>query len=202
MYASLMAAVRVSDTLICIDIDVPTEDSGEIVKALAKQVVAYSLRNLERLPLENVLQDSAITNMTQAHGAEPKELTVPEILMGLVGHVEGSPENHDQDPPAPDDDYIVGGTGVVKALDICLNRAERTREDNAPSPSGAGTSSRALQEGQFKKGKAKEKSKNWLDSARKIRARLQPALIKEAKNGDANSFSKSYFPNTRFLLRY
>ena len=196
MYASLMAAVRVSDTLICIDIDVPTEESGEIVKALAKQVVAYSLRNLERLPLENVLQDSAITNMTQAHGGEPKELTVPEVLMGLVGHVEGSSENHDQDPPAPDDDYIVGGTGVVKALDICLNRAEGMREENRPSSSGGvGTPTRALQDGQFTKGKAKEMSKNLLDSARKIRARLQPALIKEAKNGDANSFSKSWCPN-------
>ena len=199
MYASLMAAVRVSDTLICIDIDVPTEDSGEIVKALARQVVAYSLRNLERLPLENVLQDSAITSMTQAHGAEPKEMTVPDVLMGLVGHVEGFPENHDQDPPAPDDDYIVGGTGVVKALDICLNRAERMRDENAPSPGGAGTPNRALQEGQFTKGKAKEMSKNLLDSARKIRGRLQPALIKEAKAGDANSYRKSCFSNPHSL---
>ena len=184
MYASLMAAVRVSDTIICIDIDVPTEESGEIVKALAKQVVAYSLRNLERLPLENVLQDSVITNMTQAHGAALKELKVPDILMGLVGHVEGSSENYDQDPPAPDDDYIVGGTGLVKALDICLNRAERVREDSVdstdltPLSSGAGTPSRVLKDGELVKGKAKEMSKNLLESARKIRARLRPALIK------------------------
>ena len=208
MYASLMAAVRVSDTLICIDIDVPTEDSGEIVKALAKQVVAYSLRNLERLPLENVLQDSAIANMTQAHGAEPKELKVPDVLMGLVGHIEGSSENHDQDPPAPDDDYIVGGTGVVKALDICLNRAERMREDSVdspdvtPLPSGAGTPSRVLKEGEFTKRKAKEMSKNLLESARKIRARLRPALFKEAKAGNDMSYSKSGFFQPALFCSY
>ena len=46
LYASLMAAVRVSDSIICIDIDVPTQESGEMVQALAKQVVAYSLRNM------------------------------------------------------------------------------------------------------------------------------------------------------------
>ena len=194
MYASLMAAVRVSDTIICIDIDVPTEDSGDIVKALAKQVVAYSLRNLERLPLGSVLQGSAIANMTEPHGASPKELTVPDVLMGLVGHVDGNPENHDHDPPAPDDDYIVGGTGVVKALDICLSRAERTRQDSAdvtPLQSGTGTPSRVLQEGNFAKGKAKEMSKNLLDSARKIRARLQSALVKEAKSGKESSYGKS-----------
>lgn len=194
MYASLMAAVRVSDTLICIDIDVPSEDSGDIVKALAKQVVAYSLRNLERLPLESVLQGSAVANLTEPHGAPPKELTVPDVLLGLVGHVDGVPENHDYDPPAPDDDYIVGGTGVVKALDICLSRAERARHDSAdltPSQSGAGTPSKVLQDGEFAKGKAKEMSKNLLDSARKIRARLRPALIKEAKSGNEQSYSKS-----------
>ena len=46
LYASCMAAVRVSDSIVCIDIDVPTHDSGEMVQALAKQVVAYSLRNM------------------------------------------------------------------------------------------------------------------------------------------------------------
>ena len=204
MYASLMAAVRVSETIICIDVDVPTEDAGEIVKALAKQVVAYSLHNLERLPLENVLQDSAILNMTEPHGGQ-KELTVPDVLIGLVGHMDGMPDNHDHDPPAPDDDYIVGGTGVVKALDICLNRAEWSRKDSrdlsAPQ-SGAGTP-KVIQDGELSKGKAKDMSKNLLESARKIRARLQPALIKEAKAGNDLSYSRSHlYQYHQYLNKY
>lgn len=49
LYASLMAAARVSDSIISIDIDVPTSEAGEIVQALAKQVVAYCLRNMVSL---------------------------------------------------------------------------------------------------------------------------------------------------------
>lgn len=188
LYASLMAAVRVSDTIICIDVDVPSQDSSEVVKALAKQVVAYSLRNLERLPLAET-SDSAKAAMADPHGGE-KQLTVPDILLHLVGHMDGFPENHDNDDPAPDDDYIVGGTGVVKALDICLNRAADGRKDSrdlSPLASGTGTPKKVLQGSEVTKGKAREMSKNLLDSARKIRARLQPALIKEAKTG--NDFS-------------
>ena len=191
LYASLMAAVRVSDSLICIDIDVPTQDSSEIVKALAKQVVAYSLQNLERLPLAET-SDSAIAAMADPHGGERK-LTVPDILLHLVGHVDDYPENHDNDEPAPDDDYIVSGTGVVKALDICLNRAadgSKGSRDRSPFQSGTGTPRKVLEDSEVSKGKAKEMSKNLLDSARKIRARLQPALVKEAKSGDEMSYSE------------
>jgi Ran GTPase-activating protein (RanGAP) involved in mRNA processing and transport len=191
LYASLMAAVRVSDSLICIDIDVPTQDSSEIVKALAKQVVAYSLRNLERLPLAET-SDSAIAAMADPHGGET-QVTVPDVLLHLVGHMDDYPNNHDNDEPAPDDDYIVGGTGVVKALDICLNRAadgRRGSRDGSPFQSGTATPRKVLQGNEVTKGKAKEMSKNLLDSARKIRARLQPALVKEAKSGDEMNYSK------------
>ena len=41
-----MAAVRCSDSIVAIDVDVPTPNAGEIVQALAKQMVAYSLRNM------------------------------------------------------------------------------------------------------------------------------------------------------------
>lgn len=190
LFASLMAAVRVSDSIICIDIDVPSQDSSEVVKALAKQVVAYSLRNLERLPIAET-SDSAIAAMADPHGGE-KELTVPDVLLHLVGHVDGFPENHDSDEPAPDDDYIVGGTGVVKALDICLKRAEHGRNDSrdmSPLPSSTGTPKKILQGTEVSKGKAKEMSKNLLGSARKIRGRLQPALIKEARAGNDMSYS-------------
>jgi Ran GTPase-activating protein (RanGAP) involved in mRNA processing and transport len=195
LYASLMAAVRVSHTIICIDIEVPSPESSEIVKALARQVVAYSLRNLERMPLADT-SDSAKAAMADAHGGE-KQLTVPDVLLHLVGHVDDYTENHDNDEPAPDDDYIVGGTGVVKALDICLNRAAEGRKkdsrDLSPFQSGTGTPVKVLQGSQVSKGKAKDMSKNLLDSARKIRARLQPALIKEAKSGNEMSYSM-YLP--------
>ncbi|KAL8781960.1 MAG: hypothetical protein Q9213_005768 [Squamulea squamosa] len=187
LYASLMAAVRVSKTIVCIDIDVPTEDSSEVVKALAKQVVAYSLRNMERLPLTEG-SDTAVAALADPHGGE-KHVTVPDVLLHIVGHVDGVPESHDSDDPAPDDDYIVGGTGVVKALGICLNRAADQRKgsrDMSPAPDHSGTMNptrTVLQESEVNKGKAKEMSKNLLGSARKIRARLQPALVREAHAG-------------------
>ncbi|KAL8659954.1 MAG: hypothetical protein Q9226_000176 [Calogaya cf. arnoldii] len=190
LYASLMAAVRVSKTIVCIDIDVPTEDSSEVVKALAKQVVAYSLRNMERLPLTEG-SDSAIAALADPHGGE-KHVIVPDVLLHLVGHIDGAPENHDNDGPAPDDDYIVGGTGVVKALGICLDRAADQRKgsrDMSPAAGYSGTvtpTRRVLQESEVNKGKAKEMSKNLLGSARKIRSRLQPALVREAHAGSSS----------------
>ena len=45
----MMAAVRVSRTLIAVDIEVPSAESNEVVRALASQIVAYSLRNLGAL---------------------------------------------------------------------------------------------------------------------------------------------------------
>ena len=200
LYASLMAAVRVSDSIICIDIDVPSPDSSEVIKALAKQVVAYSLRNLEHLPLAET-SDSAIAAMADPHGGE-KQFSVPDILLHLVGHVEEYPDDHDNDEPAPDDDYIVGGTGVVKALDICLNRAADGRKysrDASPLHSGTTTPKKMLSgSSQVSQGKAKEMSKNLLGSARKIRSRLQPALIKEARAG--NDLSYSMFERTKTKL--
>jgi hypothetical protein len=187
LYASLMAAVRVSKTLVCIDIDVPVAESSEVVKALAKQVVAYCLRNMEREPVAEITEAAAATS--ESSGSE-KEVAVPDVLLHLVGHVEGFPENHDDDEPAPDDDYVIGGTGVVKALGICLrnkiNDSRRPSTDrlNSEDTSGANTPKTVSS------GKAKDMSKNLLGSARKIRARLQPALVKEAQSGDRNSYRK------------
>ncbi|KAL9599582.1 MAG: hypothetical protein Q9219_003738 [cf. Caloplaca sp. 3 TL-2023] len=186
LYASLMVAVRISKSIICIDVDVPTEDSSEVVKALAKQVVAYSLRNMENIPLTESTE-TATAALADPHGGA-KHVTVPDVLLHLVGHIDGVPENHDNDGPAPDDDYIVGGSGVVKALGICLNRAtdnKRESRDMSPAPdSGRVTPTRKILQGdEVSKGKAKELSKDLLGSARKIRSRLQPALVREAEVG-------------------
>ncbi|MCJ1389888.1 hypothetical protein MMC18_002745 [Xylographa bjoerkii] len=199
LYASLMAAVRVSDSIICIDIDVPSQDSSEIVKALAKQVVAYCLRNMERGPVAEAYENAA-ASIAGPHGGE-KYVSVPDILLHLVGHVDGSPENHDDDEPAPDDDYIVGGTGVVKALGVVLgNRAadhRRTSQDITPTESGTVTPKQAIQGAEMAKGKAKNMSKNLLESARKIRMRLQPALVREQRNGNDGAYSEFFRQSLR-----
>jgi hypothetical protein len=191
LYASLMAAVRVSQTIVCIDIEVPSSDSSEIVKALAKQVVAYCLWNMERGPVAEIQQ--AATALAEPHGGE-KDVVVPDVLLHLVGHLEGGHENHDDDEPAPDEDYVIGGTGVVKALGICLrNRgndsrrpsADRTFSDMSDAGSGSATPKTPVSGG-----KAKDMSKNLLGSARKIRARLQPALVKESRASDGNNYRK------------
>ena len=207
LYASLMAAVRVSDSIVSIEIDVPTQDSGEMVQALAKQVVAYSLRNMvrpEQLDQTQGLDEALTAGQERGPIAEAYTGTgtpaydldkVPDILLHLVGHVDGFPENHDDDEPAPDADYIVGGTGVVKALSVCLgNKAgdyRRPSRDSTPAMSGTATPKQDFEDKQSAKGKAM--SKNLLGSARKIKARLQPALAREADQGDDMSYS-TIFP--------
>ncbi len=192
LYASLMVAVRVSKSIICIDIEVPSHNSSEVVKALAKQVVAYSLRNMERGPVAEAYAAGVAPNI-EPHIGE-KQVAVPDILLHLVGHVGGSAEYHDDDEPAPDDDYIVGGTGVVKALGVCLgNRStdhRRPSRDVSPGGSGTVTPKQVLKGADVTKGKAREMSKDLLGSARKIRARLQPALGRELRTGNDMAYSK------------
>lgn len=223
LYASLMAAVRVSSTLICIDIDVsskcslgcggsqadilqvPSQDNSEVVKALAKQVVAYSLRNMEQFAIAEATGTAipnATAKLTEPHGGEKqiKEITVPDVLMHLVGHVDGVSVNHDRDDPAPDDDYIVGGTGVVKALQYVLGeKANDLRRTSVPSTPISGSMTPTQRPGssagliEQQQGKAKKMSKNLLGSARKIRMRLQPALVREAQAGDELAYRRLRF---------
>lgn len=149
---------------------------------------------------------NATAELTGPHGgaASMKEFTVPDVLMHLVGHSQGVSEGHDADAPAPDEDYIVGGTGVVKALQYVLgekaNDIKRTSLPPTPTgntPTGALTprdrpgSSAGLVEGGPVQ--AKKMSKNLLGSARKIRDRLQPALIKEAHSGNDLAYRRLLF---------
>ena len=142
---------------------------------------------------------NATAALTGAYGGEKgiKEITVPEVLMHLVGHVEGSSEMHDNDGPAPDEDYIVGGTGVVKALQYVLGeKANDDKRHSFPStPSGTITPRErpGSSAGLVDSGKAKKMSKNLLGSARKIRDRLQPALVKEAAAGDEMAYRRLMF---------
>ena len=138
---------------------------------------------------------AAAADLVKPHEAnEGDEVTVPNVLVHLVGHVDGMGGHHDDDDePAPDDDYIVGGTGVVKALQYVLNeQAQEFKRTSAPVSGVTTPKEREVEAGreQERRGKAKEMSKNLLGSARKIRARLQPALVKEATIGDEMAYSE------------
>nr|GFD58764.1 hypothetical protein [Tanacetum cinerariifolium] len=69
-----------------------------------------------------------------------KEIAVPDVLMHLVGHVEGDSGPHDDDEPAPDGDYIVGGTGVVKALQYVLGEKADDLRRSSVAPLGSRSS--------------------------------------------------------------
>jgi hypothetical protein len=188
LFASLLAAARVSTSLVSIEIEVPSVQSSDLVKAMAKQVVAYCLRNMEL----------AAVSATQAQGevvAKPDPV-YPDALQRLIGHdVMVSDLDADVDA-APDNDYVIGGTAVVRALACCLNnRGDESRRQSQefikdvengvshprpPVPSG---------------GKAKETSKHLLLSARKIRLRLQPAIVKaKAAPNDPHTYRMFLFP--------
>ncbi|KAF4973379.1 hypothetical protein FZEAL_9337 [Fusarium zealandicum] len=198
LYASLLAVARVSKSLICVDIEVPSERSGEIVKAMAKQVVAYCLRNMERLPDADVGAAVASTLAgNNLEGHDSKLPPYPDVLAHLVGHdVIDHDDGLDDNSSAPDEDYVIGGTGVVKALTCCLqNRGDESRrqsgefirevENGISRPAAASLSTG---------GKAKDMSKHLLMGARKIRLRLQPALIKARTSpGDEHNLRRLTF---------
>lgn len=174
LYASLLAATRVSKTIVCVDIDVPTESAGELVKAIAKQVVAYCLRNMERIQVPDL----------DIYEQEPEEKqpndSVPDVLLNLVGS-EGSGSqlmNASDLDARPDEDYVIGGTGVVKALSVCLkNRGDESRRQSGEFIREVETGT-AAPRAKLPPGRAKDMSKNLLITARKIRVRLQPSLAK------------------------
>ncbi|EHL03537.1 hypothetical protein M7I_0177 [Glarea lozoyensis 74030] len=143
---------------------------------------------MERGPVAEISQAAA-----PIASDSTKEVIVPDVLLHLVGHDEGGSVSHDEDDPAPDDDYVIGGSGVVKALGICLqNRGNDSRGPGSEhrSQSRSGTASpRPPVHG----GKAKDMSKNLLGSARKIRARLQPALVKESRAKDRVNYQRLLF---------
>lgn len=196
LFASLMAAARVSKSIIAIDIDVPDDEAGEIVKAMAKQVVAYCLRNMEQMSDTGIGAALAAT-LSETNGGEKddsKPAAYSDVIMHLVGHDVMRESDDEDDISAPDEDYVIGGTGVVKALKCCLeNRGDESRRQSGEFVHDTG-SDEPLQESRKLGGKAKDMSKHLLAGARKIRLRLQPALIKARANpGDEITLRKLIF---------
>ncbi|KAI4720047.1 RNI-like protein [Aureobasidium sp. EXF-10727] len=197
LYASLCAAARVSKSLVCIDVDVPGPGQSEVVKALAKQIVAYCLRNMDTTMAQSSLLPAA-TMLSKQHGVEDaRQAPVPDVLVHLVGHLDGDrPSNGSDDETAPDDDYIVGGNGIIKALEYFLGQDQLDKRNGSISLSGTTTPrdiGNPAQSEVKRRGKAKEVSKNLLDSARKLRNRLKPALAKEFAAGDEMNYRRLLF---------
>lgn len=183
LYASLLAAARVSRSLIKVDVVEPSSDAGELVKALANQIVAYCMRNLQGVP---DLRDSA--------SGEPK---YPDVLRHLVGYEGESPPSGIDvgDEPAPDDDYVIGGTGVVKALTCCLKNLGNDNQRNSDELFDESEASSITPPSSLHPGKARDMSKELLASARKIRIRLQPALAQARASASQDLYKyRMYFP--------
>lgn len=174
MFASLTLAAKLSRTLICVDIDVPAPEMNEVVRALAKQVVAYCLRNIE-----------SVNDVAELQGA-PREVELPGVLAHLVGPTDDSLADGTIQT-APDNDYIVGGTGIVKALSYCLSHKDADLRRGSQIASGTVTPRSRIDVAE-EPSKARAMSKNLLDTARNTRARIQPALIREAKGGDEMNY--------------
>ncbi|RMD44555.1 hypothetical protein DV735_g578, partial [Chaetothyriales sp. CBS 134920] len=186
-FASLMTAVRVSSTIVAIEIEVPSTEASEVVKALASQVAAYSLRNMERGVEEFGVKSNTIPDKD-----------APEVLLHLVGHMEGYGENHDQDDPPPDQDYVIASSGIVKALSVCLGSRDGSSRTHTPlsiSPTQSGTSTpiHGIHLRPKTHRKPRDVSLELCESARKIRMRLRPALIREDKDGNDVNYRRLIF---------
>ncbi|KAF2452027.1 RNI-like protein [Karstenula rhodostoma CBS 690.94] len=161
VYASLTLAAKVSQTIVFLGVDVPGPESNEVVRALARQVIAYCLRNMQNIEGVPELQNAS------------RDVVLPDVLQHLVGHADDTTVAPADDDAAPDDDYIVGGTGVAKALSYCLRQNESDLRRTSLPPTVSEESHRA-----------RIMSKNLLENARNIRQRLQIALAREANAGN------------------
>ncbi|KAI5927447.1 hypothetical protein F4810DRAFT_366926 [Camillea tinctor] len=187
LYASLLAAVRVSSTLVKVDIDNPSVESGELVRALANRVVAFCMRNMQGVP--------DLRDLASGEAGQQLE-KYPDVLRHLVGQEDDFPlvDVDDDSDPAPDEDYVIGGTGVVKALTCVLkNRDDSRRQSGEFTRDFEGGT--ATPRTRLPPGKAKDMSKQLLSSARKIRVRLQPALAaaKASAKQDMNNYNRLLF---------
>ncbi len=225
-YASFLAATRLSTSIVAIDMPVPTAESTEIVRAMAKQVLAYCLRNVDRvtlgnpaapilggdaraIPPTNITTETANDGTVATHSFDKDELDYPDVIQHLVGHDASTLRDDDDISVAPDDNYVIGGTGVAQALECCLKnrRPEGDAVDGSELAAGDGSDGlvEAASTGLPSAGKAKDMSKHLLQSARKIRLRLQPALQRARMLSDVDNQAYREFSaplSFLFLLCY
>ncbi|KAL2839165.1 hypothetical protein BJX68DRAFT_248198 [Aspergillus pseudodeflectus] len=166
VYASLLAAVRVSRTIIAVDIEDPSAENNEVVKALASQIVAYCLHNLEGGALEAELSENLDPSLPRT------AVPIPDILQHIVGHGAAEEGGEEDGDPAPDEDYVIGGTGVVKALGVCLGNLDQHIPGDAHRKSRSYTAKRP---------------------PRNIRTRIESALVREDRAGNDANYRRLQF---------
>lgn len=131
----------------------------------------------------------AITNDTEY---EEKFIHYPDILLHIVGHDDDAASGDDAETePAPDNDYIVGGTGVAKALTVCLrNRLAQHNRRNSSNSARLGSGTATPNPEATAEPQSKAMSVDLLSNARKIRSRLQPAIVNADGTGDEMALGK------------
>ena len=180
-YASLMWAVRLSKTLLAIDINLPTGDTNEVIQALGKQIDAYLFRNIDRYTSVNALSAEDPYSVIPDKVDPAKEVAIPDVLVHLVGHENDSITDVPSDTTTgPDQDYIVGGQGLAKALDSFLDQ----KSADLRRPSGQVTPFQDSAQQEVGKAKARNLAKGMLGSARKIQSRIELAMETEEHGGD------------------
>ncbi|KAH2208734.1 hypothetical protein KXW59_008192 [Aspergillus fumigatus] len=127
----------------------------------------------------------------------PKMKSLKRIHLAdhIVGHGGlGDDICEDEDEPAPDEDYVIGGTGVVKALEVCLGTLHHRDMlgDQSGPPSGT-TTPRHRKSRSFVPQRPRDMSKNLLESARNIRTRIQSALVREDRAGNDANYRRLQF---------
>ena len=198
LFAALLTAVRMSSPPVTVDIEVPSSDSSEIVKALASRVVAYTLRNMEQGTLQEL--EGAVPSQS---GSKKQ---ASEILLQLVGDVQRNKTDDDSaDATEQEDDYLMGGNAIVKALSVCLG----TIDDKGRTASGSGTpndsgmSTPKMSQGENRGSECRKKawdmSKELLECARKIKVRVAPALVREDRAGNHLTYRKLHQVGGQFL---
>ena len=192
-YASLMWAARISKTLMAVDVEEPTADMNEVIRALYKQTIAYAFRNIDRYTSAEAMTSSDPYGDIPDEIDPSKDVQTPEILAHLVGHGDADAYQVDEhEPMAPDQDYIVGGTGVVKALGYVLNQRGQDSRRVSMAVSGNVTPTQVTTEQQkASKKKAREMALNMLGSARKIHCRIRHAMQVESNQEDEILLRKS-----------
>ncbi|KAI0997639.1 hypothetical protein K3495_g10549 [Podosphaera aphanis] len=177
LYASLMAATRASKSIVCVDIEVPCQESSEIVKALAKQVVAYCLWNMDHESIVRV--DAGCETLVE------KDEAVLEALVHLVGRGGASAAENIEavEVSMSENGYVISGTGVAKALGICLENRGNDARELMPMYEGSLISNDG----------AKDMSKFLLESARRIRTNLPSTAGKESSVVDLQCCQKIQF---------
>lgn len=190
LFTALVAAVKVSKTIVRIDTDDLGAGTGDVVKALARRVLAYCLRNMEAGACEDWTVDMDLASSpTSAQDDDDDDDD------DLVGH----------DGPGGEDNYVVGGTGVVKALGVCLGNKPTGRR--ASSGSGRHGVLQRVETGDSmgsyvtvdeegddgEEGRAGEMARLLLGRARRIKERIQPAL-RRAYSGQVEEMQHRELP--------